>query len=376
MKALVWKYAWLPGTETFVRNQVDAFRSTTATCAGMIRVDSIIARREDIVLYEEGGARERLAIRLALRFGSNRITRLLLAHDIELVHAHFASDALIVAPSVRKLGLPLVVTLHGHDVTLLPAQPGRRGRRYRRRLAALFAQADLLLAVSEHIRDTAVRLGADPRKVQVHHVGVPVPTEEPSRPVAEHDVLFVGRLVAKKGADDLLRAAARLPSGRTIRLVIAGAGPLEGQLRALAADLGLTVDFLGEVEPRRIRELMRSSKLVAVPSKTAGSGDTEGLPTVAVEAGAAALPVVGTRHAGIPEIVIDGVTGALVDEGDVEALAAGIDRLLTDEAARVRLGAAARERVLEGFDLVRQTAVLEERYQAVLDARAADRTAG
>lgn len=366
MKVLVWKYAWLPGTETFVRNQVDAFRDVAATCAGMIRIDSVIARPEDIALY--AGA-ERLAIRLALRFGSGRITRLLRERGIELVHAHFASDALIAAPSVRKLGLPLVVTLHGHDVTLLPARPGRRGRRYRRRLAALFTQADLLLAVSEHIRDTAVRLGADPAKVRVHHVGVPVKAEEPPLAAPTHDVLFVGRLVAKKGGEDLLRAVSTLPSGQAVRVAIAGAGPLDEELRALAARLGVTADFLGEVDPPRIRELMRVSRVVAVPSKTAQSGDTEGLPTVAVEAGAAGLPVVGTRHAGIPEIVLDGRTGLLVDEGDVEALAAGIDLLLADEALRARLGAAARERVLEHFDLARQTASLEEQFRAVLAAR-------
>lgn len=373
MKVLVWKYAWLPGTETFVRNQVDAFRSVFATCAGMIRMDSAIVRAEDITLYREG---ERLAIRLALRFGSRRITRLLQAREIELVHAHFASDALIVAPSARKLALPLVVTLHGYDVTLLTAQPGRRGRRYRRRMAALFAQADLLLAVSEHIRNTAIRLGADPAKVRVHHIGVPVLPEEPGRPGPVHDVLFVGRLVPKKGAEDLIRAVAALPSGRTVRLAIAGAGPLEEELRALAADLAVAADFLGQVAPPRIRELMRSSRVVAVPSKTAHSGDTEGLPTVAVEAGAAGLPVVGTRHAGIPEIVLDGRTGLLVDEGDVAGLAASMDRLLGDEAIRARLGAAARERVLEHFDLARQTAVLEEHFSAVLAARggAAGRT--
>jgi colanic acid/amylovoran biosynthesis glycosyltransferase len=109
--------------------------------------------------------------------------------------------------------------------------------------------------------------------------------------------------------------------------------------------------------------------LLAVPSVTAADGDREGLPTVAVEAAAAGLPVVGTRHSGIPEAVIDGRSGFLVAEGDVPALGDRLDALLGSADLRRRMSAEARALAEERFDLARQTRILERHYDRLLTAR-------
>jgi colanic acid/amylovoran biosynthesis glycosyltransferase len=110
---------------------------------------------------------------------------------------------------------------------------------------------------------------------------------------------------------------------------------------------------------------MAESRVFAAPSKTAPDGDSEGLPTTIVEAAGLGLPVVATRHSGIPEAVVDGETGLLGAEGDRAALAANLRRLLADDALRTQLGAAARKHAEASFDVRRQAGRLEELYAAL-----------
>lgn len=363
MKVMICKESWLGPSETFIRNQVDAIEAWEVVGGGLIGEQSPLVQNGEFALYGDSRM-DRLLYRVALRVGSHRLTRLLKSTRPDVVHAHFASAALVIAPSARRRRIPLVVTLHGHDVTALPEVRGRRGRRYRRRLRRLFRQADLLIAVSQHIRARAIALGAPEEKVTVHHIGVPladVPAVDQQRAI---DVLFIGRLTPKKGLVDLIEAIGALADPSAVRLVVAGDGPLREEVTELARARGVRAEFLGAVAVTRVQELLAASRVVAVPSRTAPSGDSEGLPTVAVEAAAAGLPVVGTRHAGIPEIVVDRETGILVEEGDREGIASALQELLRDEALRVKLGRAARRRVEQQFDIVQQTRELERLYAA------------
>jgi glycosyltransferase involved in cell wall biosynthesis len=178
------------------------------------------------------------------------------------------------------------------------------------------------------------------------------------------DVVFVGRFVEKKGIDDLLSALASIRAAKP-RAVLIGDGPLEPQMRARAADLGVQATFLGAQPPAEVARHLAASRMLVAPSRTARDGDTEGLPTTILEAAAVGLPVVSTRHSGIPEAVVDGETGLLGAEADPVALAGNIARLLDDEDLRRRLGRAARERVRARFDLSAQTERLEALYDEV-----------
>jgi len=361
-RVAIWRSAMLGGSETFVRNQGDALRRWRPVYVGATKVDSAVSRESDLIAYPSAADRNAF-LRLRLTGGSPRLRKLLEEASPRLVHAHFGGDGWLVSGEAKRLRLPLIVTVHGHDVTRQPASTGAHGVRYRRNLRTVFSRAALVLAVSEVIRSKAIGWGADPAKVRVHYTGVPIPS--PPAPVTKQwDVAFIGRFVEKKGVDDLLAALAGLAPARP-RAVFIGAGPLLPGMRAYARELGVDATFLGVQPPDEVRRVLLASRLLAAPSRTARDGDTEGLPTTVMEAAALGLPVVSTQHSGIPEAVVDGETGLLGAEGDRVGLAANLSRLLDDEGLREKLGQQARALMLAKFDLRAQTDRLEQIYDEV-----------
>lgn len=356
-RVVIWRSALLAGSETFVRGQGDALTRWRPTYMGATRTASPLARPDDVIVF---GDDRRAFLRLRLTGGSPRLGQALAAQRPDLVHAHFGGDGWLVSGAAARLGVPLVVTTHGHDVTRQPEAPGVHGLRYRRNLRTVFHRAALVIAVSEVIRDRAIGYGADPSRIRVHYTGVPVPPAPPVVP-KRWDVAFVGRFVPKKGVDDLLSALASMHAPRP-RALFVGDGPLEAEMRARAGRLRLDATFLGSHPPEVVQRHLAESRMLVAPSKTAPDGDTEGLPTTILEAAALGLPVVATRHSGIPEAVSDGVTGLLCPEADPAALAQAIGRLLGDAPLRRRLGAQGHRRVVEQFDLAEQTRRLERLY--------------
>ena len=163
--------------------------------------------------------------------------------------------------------------------------------------------------------------------------------------------------MAKKGPLQTVQAFARLvarldePLRSRAELLIVGEGPLQDQLQELVDDQQLSgqVQLLGLRSPQQIADLMRSARGFVQHSVVAPDGDSEGNPVAVMEAQLSGLPVVATRHAGIPEVVLDGDTGLLVEEEDVEAMAQAMGRLLLEPEFAARLGAAGRRRVANGF---------------------------
>jgi colanic acid/amylovoran biosynthesis glycosyltransferase len=369
-RVAVWRSAMLGGSETFVRNQGDALTRWRPVYVGAHKVESPLARESDLIAYPQAADRNAF-LRLRLTGSSPRLRRLLAEIGPRLVHAHFGGDGWLVSGEAKRLGIPLIVTTHGHDVTRQPASAGAHGVRYRRNLRSVFARAAVVLAVSEVIRSKAIGWGADPAKVRVHYMGVPIPPE-PQPVVKQWDVAFIGRFVEKKGADDLLAALAAQHGARP-RAVLIGTGPLLPGMRAYARELGVDATFLGAQTPEQVRQILLASRILAAPSRTAKDGDTEGLPTTVMEAAALGLPVAATRHSGIPEAVSDGETGLLSAEGDRPGLAASLARLLADESLRERLGRQGRALMAGKFDIAAQSARLEQIYDEVA---AASPTAG
>lgn len=365
--ALVWRNDVLHGSETFIRNQVDATRQWRAILAGARRWESALSATTDEILF---GSRptERLRRRLFLMTGrSGRLDRLIRRQRVSLIHAHFATSATAVADTARRLKLPLIVTVHGFDVTNHEMRRGRRGARNARRMRRALQGASRVVAVSDFIAlQATAAFGVEPERIRVLPIGIPMrPT--PARATVARDLAFVGRLVEKKGVSDLLQALSLLADrGLRPTLAIVGDGPLRDTFEALASSRGLAVEFLGHLAPDAVAHVLRESKVFVAPSRTGPDGDAEGFGMVYLEAALAGIPAIAYRHGGVPEAVIDGVTGLLAEEGDVEGLAASIEALLADDGARAEMGHAAEARVRAVFDIGPCTERLVALYDEVV----------
>jgi glycosyltransferase involved in cell wall biosynthesis len=231
--------------------------------------------------------------------------------------------------------------------------------------------AQRFVCLTERARTHAVSLGCDPARCDVIHGGVDTNHYRPRAAglVAEPIAVFVGELRPGKGVLDVVAAADRARATTPgIRLVIAGRGPLEEQVVALAADRD-HVDYLGAVERERVAEVMRGGRMLVVAPFTQRVGE-EQFGYVYVEAMACGLPVITTRCGAIPEVVPAG--NAIVDEGDVDGLAAAMVRFagpVAEESGRVN-----RDVAVERYDLGRQGRRLAAIMSEVVDAWHAMRT--
>lgn len=291
-----------------------------------------------------------------------------------IVHAQFGRGGALALPIARALNIPLVVTMHGGDAT--KDKHYRRGlfpTVYQRRFADLLRETALFVCVSAYIRDVLLKRGFPPEKLIVNHCGVETSAEAPPRTDGDY-ILFVGRFVEKKGVACLLDAVRRLEgAGTPTRLVLIGDGPLGPKLKKRAEGLR-GVEFTGWLPQADVRRWMLGARAVCVPSVEAAGGDSEGLPTVVLEAMALGTPVIASRHAGIPEAINDGEDGLLVAPGDSEALAAALAAIGRDPAAALAMGPAARRKVLEHFDARVQSHRLEDMLLSVIEKHTADRS--
>lgn len=290
----------------------------------------------------------------------------------KIVHAHFGLNAAFALPMLRRRPLPLAVTFHGHDVGgLFPvnARSLRYGR-YQRLAPELFERASLLLAASTELAERLEELGAPREKLVVHRLGIDLNHFAYAERRGETmKGLMVGRMVEKKGMVYGLEAFARLRKARPdAELALIGDGPLRDSLETKASELGLgaSVRFLGAVDAAGVQAAMQAADFFMAPSVETASGDRESGTLVVKEACATGLPVVATLHGGIPEIVDDEVTGYLVPERDVDALAERLITLAKDPALRLRLGREGRRKMEREYDTRARNEALEARFLSLL----------
>ena len=286
-----------------------------------------------------------------------------------VMHAHFGKSGVYAMPLARALGLPLVVTFHGGDATKEIHYRASPWRVYNRRRHKLFEQAASILAVSSFIRDRLIARGVPAGRVRVHYNGVD--RDRYATGEKRKEILFAGRMVEKKGIDTLAAAlvkAGEALDGWMVRLL--GDGPLRGQAEQLLGPVtGARVVFEGWIPADRVASYLEQAAAVVVPSRTAKSGDSEGLPMIALEGMMSGCAVVGSDHAGIPEAIVDQVTGLVFPEGDAEALAEALVRICQDAGMRAGMGEAGRQRALDTFCLQTQSARLEEHLLDVIETR-------
>jgi colanic acid/amylovoran biosynthesis glycosyltransferase len=278
----------------------------------------------------------------------------------DLIHAHFGFTAYKLMLLKHFMRIPMVVTFGGTDLASHAARP-KTGELYR----VLFDVVEQLVAVSEDLRQCAIQLGCPPGKIITVHRGVDTGefqfSDRASHGEKEPKILMVSRLSRKKGHLDAVAALSRLREDVVDwHLSIVGSGPEEVAIRKLVRETGLTekVTFTGNLPIEDVRRLMVASDILLHPSVTPDDGDREGIPNALMEGQATGLPVVATRHGGIPELVIDGETGLLVEEHETAALTDALRQLLNSRRRRLELGAAGRKRIAREFSLQSQA----ERY--------------
>ena len=297
--------------------------------------------------------------------------------SLDLIHSHFAIDSVYGTKLAQSQDIPSITTLHGFDITtkkedfLFSKSPS--GLNYYFNFEYLKKSCNKFLCVSDFIYECALRKGIDESKLIKHYIGIDVHSIQPRNNKEEEQyILHIARLVEKKGTSVLISAFSKLKKNKDgYKLIIIGDGPLLTTLKKKTVDLGIEkrVIFLGFQTNDTVLKWIKKSAMVVMPSITANSGDSEGLPTVLLEASAAGVPLIGTTHAGIPELIKENINGYLVPERDEKKLLDRMEYLIDNASERYRLGEGARNFVVANFDLGKQTAALELIYENVSNDR-------
>jgi glycosyltransferase involved in cell wall biosynthesis len=300
------------------------------------------------------------------RFEIAQMLRFCQHRDISLVHVYLGSEALRILPFLEHFNGARVISFHGADLS-----DEFSAESY----APLWNRAEMFLCRSQSLREQLLAKGCPADRVRLNYTGVPVPSEfagphlpdwrnaEPMR------LLQACRFIQKKGLDATLHAISLLKDNAVpVSLTLAGEGPEEPSLRAMARELGIAdqVVFTGFLARQQLEEAYRRHHLFVHPSRTTPGGDREGIPNSVLEAMAYGLPVISTRHSGIPEAITDGQDGLLVERPDPPSLAAAIQQLIENPPLYERLSRNAHDTVLKRFSLAANAAALETHYHEAL----------
>jgi glycosyltransferase involved in cell wall biosynthesis len=282
-------------------------------------------------------------------------------NDVEHVHVHFANRAAHTALFLKEIsGIPFSVTAHGQDFMKDLDSDDL--------LREICAAAEFVAAETDYSRELLCRRCPD-SAAKIHRVynGIdlerfPMTNGEPPRPLRSEQpvatpyqaprIISVGRLVEFKGFEHLIDACGELARrGFDFACDIIGDGPLRETLRSKIAKLNLSsrINLLGSLSQKAVLEKLRDADIFALASTADAQGATDVFPTVILEAMASARPVVSTRLAGIPELVVDGETGVLVSPGDTAALTKALQHSVCDGELRLRYGRAGRTRIEQHF---------------------------
>ena len=301
------------------------------------------------------------------------LSSLLQRRGADLMHIYFGHTGVHLLPFIERWDKPCVVSFHGADVAMK-----KDIRDYDLKLQSLFRATPLVFARCNSLADRLVELGCPRERLRITRTGLPLqefPYVRREAPVdGRWKLMQACRLIPKKGVATTLCAFAIFQKAfPKAELYIAGKGPLQPHLEELAAELGITakIHFCGFLSQPDLRELYATSHLFIHPSETPPDRNQEGIPNSVLEAMATGLPVLGTRHGGIPEAVEHGRAGLLVEERDFEALANAMKELARSGNGFREMGLHGSERVVAEFEIGAQVRQLERYYDEAVGFAAA-----
>ena len=281
-----------------------------------------------------------------------------------LIHAHFGYQGVRCLRAKRRSGLPMLTSFYGADATQDSRVP-----EWQKRYRSLFAQGEGFLVEGSAMKAQLASIGCPEERIRICHLGVDV-GRIPFQPRRNGDrvrFLICAGFREKKGIPYALRgvALALEEDPFPCEVVMIGDGPDRPQIEMLVRELGLTkqVEFRGIRSYSEVLEELQSCHVLLQTSVTATDGDSEGgAPVILLDAQASGMPVVATFHADIPEYVVDGKSGLLAPERDVEGLADCIRRMVDEPERWEEMGRAGRRHVEENYNAAVQGEKLEEVY--------------
>jgi glycosyltransferase involved in cell wall biosynthesis len=285
----------------------------------------------------------------------------------DMMHIYFGHTGVHLLPFIREWNKPCLVSFHGADVGIKQEIENYAGK-----LRVLFDSVAVVLARSQSLADRLIKSGCAPEKIRINRTGIPlhdfsmVPREFPTD--GRWQIMQACRLIEKKGVGSAIRAfaifAREFPKAE---FIIAGKGPLQPELQRLAQKLGVAgkVRFCGFLSQPDLRDLYGRMHIFIHPSETPPDENQEGVPNSILEAMATGLPVIATRHGGIPEAVTENLNGFLSDERDIKSLGRSMVALANSPELYARFSAAARLAVAENFDQDLTIRELERIYEEV-----------
>jgi colanic acid/amylovoran biosynthesis glycosyltransferase len=378
---------YLRPTETFVINQIRALKKNgnfepTVFCKKIIEDDNTITQDLSIIeLCKYGSTIEKILGNISYNYfrklDDNSVIKTieeLNVRKIKILHFHYLVDARFYIKVIRKSKLPSVISVYGYDVAEFPKRHMGLGLHY---LQPVLNEADFILAMSNDMKNDLLKIGCKESKIIVHYHGINVNRFINENKNYAHknpiNILFCGQLTHKKAPLMIIKSLKLIEEKQLLNvplnLIFVGDGPLRGLLQKEIAEnhLRTKVTLLGHIphSDKRLLEEYRKADIFILPSMVA-KNDKEGIPGTLVEAMASGLPVISSRHAGIPEIVKTGENGLLIEEGDCCALANKICKLVNNAELRKKLGLNSLRKAKE-LTLETKTMELEKIYSMILE---------
>ncbi|WKK86011.2 glycosyltransferase [Marivirga arenosa] len=336
MKILIVVNNYLSPSMTFIYNQVKSFSQKNEVKVIGSEINNIhLFPYHDLVQipYRKFNSSNLISMikrKLKIEYtGNNAGYTKSLVREIEsfkpdIIHTHFGLQLIRIAKAVEKTNTKTIVTFHGYDASQL-----LRNKLYVKELRRIFNFPNVFgTTVSANMKDRLAQHGLPPEKLFVDYLGVDVNFFEPKEKIENRKKTFlqVSNFLPKKGHEFTIKAFARFldkANRKDYRLILAGAGPLLDEMQQLTKKLNIDkfVSFPGLVNRTEVKDLMQHADFFVHHSVTAPNGDSEGIPTVIMEAMAMKLPILSTFHSGISELVENGKDGILVREKDVSAFA-------------------------------------------------------
>ena len=283
------------------------------------------------------------------RYETFQLTKILKKEKVDIVFAEYLITGAETLEVLKKMKIPIVAIALGYEISM-----HHMIERYASKYRELFRYAKNILVVSRHMQINLEKLGCSKEKIIYSPAGPASDFFEINPSFLNNQVLAIGRFVDKKAPHLSILAfkkvVDKIPNAI---LVMAGDGYLLNACKDLVRVLDIedSVKFVGRINREQHKLLLKESSLFIQHSKVADDGDSEGTPVAILEASAAGLPIVSTLHAGIPDVVIDGKTGFLVSENNVELMSEKIRYLLNNKEEAIEFGRKGKEFVKDNFSL-------------------------